>query len=534
MTVNNHSEGNADVPSTTRRNFLAGVGASATVALSGCNGLPVSFRGKAVCNDPEPNSPLVIDMHCHIMNLQDADKVAFVKNRFGDKLGPISNLLPNIDEAISQPAFVTTSRARAERERLKKQFMKLRTKTDDFTQTFCQVAVDNQKGYLFAGSNNQPSGFLSDRVRNAARLMELFPDVDLFTPSIVDFYEGEVSEYSSVIEQALLYSAITVASGGRHVPLASFHPGRCYVPGADPAAARNSFEFQLQFKMLEFAITNLGFIGVKVHPSAGFAPFDNAKNGCPEDAPPDRAPQYDQAMSALFALCRRLDVPVLTHNGTGIASYKSCMTMRNTNRPDQWGSAIEAANNLTHDFSDIPIPPENTLRVCLAHFADGFTRTNPPRPTEWLEIALNWIKRQDGIYLDISDQNEWYYGSHRSFNVPYRADIGIKQEYETAFREIVQKNAGLADRILYGSDWHMPDTALIGDRYFPGMSNMIHSALGKKTAQKIMGENAVDFYGLRKNAANRVRLDAFLTDHDIAADDHRVGWRQKVDTLRVT
>lgn len=529
-----------------RRALLSGVGSGAALALGGCTSLsPVRYVPE--CQAPNPNHALVVDMHCHIMNAHDADRTAFLGRTVSD-WGPIGELAEDtvglIGRIFAWPlAFPFMERARVERHDLLQDLARLTDATpDQFTDVFCKMAAENQNGILFAGKDHQTTGFLSNRLRNAARLMELYPDVDLFLPSIVDFYEGDPAEYSSVIEQTILYSAISIASRGRLLPIAGYHPGRSYVPGMDPDQARESFEARYQLKFLEFAIEHLGCVGVKVHPSTGYSPHNNKTHGCPAEAFDEtaegrrKAAQFDNAMQDLFGLCRRLDVPVLTHNSMGIPAFADCMDRdrRNTNAPSQWRQAIDLANQNRWDYQGRAIPEDQPLRLCLAHFADGFERAgerndSPLKPTPWLDEALALMTEYDAVYLDLSYQTAWL-----------TADGGsIKDEYGEAFEAFVSQGRGpdwFAGRIMYGSDWHMPSSPVIGRGYLPALQSLMTQAFGS-AADRVMGGNAAQFYKLgREHKAvdgatetTRDRIDAFLAEHGIAADDDQVGWRKKAD-----
>lgn len=446
----------------------------------------------------------------------------------------MSDIVDSAERVLSWPALQFTEQARAERARFRENFSKMSSSYE----TFCKTAYENQQGIIFAQVDKQVTGFFSNRTRNAARLMELYPDVDLFTPSLVDFNEGDANEYSSIMEQAFLYSAIAVATRGRFLPMISFHPERSYVPVSTSDEPYNSrirdFSFRLQLKMIEFAILHLGFVGVKVHPSTGFAPMNNKKNGCSnnrqqsEDGslPTEKAELFDEAMLGLYGLCRQCDVPIITHSGSGIPGPKNCMTEKDTNSPSQWSEALDRANKLEHDYAGRSIPKGNRLRVCLAHFAGGF-KEKSLEPGNWLVEAAKVIKKEvnegeKNLYLDLSAMSEWFSSDKKR----------IRPEYKAALREFLGCHKHVAQRLMYGSDWHMPSVARVGKRYLPAMQDLLADVLGRDSDNfhNTMGGNTAEFLKLRKGEIPRQRIDKFLTEHGIGVDEEKpVGWREKVD-----
>ena len=251
-------------------------GLGTALAVSGC--ASITFEANPGDCTLKPHEDLIVDMHCHILNIEDADRSAFVKRHLlntDESIIPIWDWIVELAVLIAQqPAIYFVDEAREERAKLRNVFAKMMKGP----QEFCDVAPENQSGVLFAGDDRQPTGFLSNRARNAARYMATFQEVDLFLPSMVDFYEGDVGRYSSIFEQAQLYSLLSVASRGRMLPLISFHPERGYVPNSDDNTA--AYNLKAPLKFIEYAVENMGFDGVKVHPSTGFAPIDNAGHGC--------------------------------------------------------------------------------------------------------------------------------------------------------------------------------------------------------------------------------------------------------------
>ena len=77
------------------------------------------------------------------------------------------------------------------------------------------------------------TGFASHRSRNAAVLMAMAPEIDIFTPSMVDLYDRASSEKDSPYEQAKFYTALHCVTLGRFLPLVSFSPARQFKEDPD-------------------------------------------------------------------------------------------------------------------------------------------------------------------------------------------------------------------------------------------------------------------------------------------------------------
>lgn len=367
--------------------------------------------------------------------------------------------------------------------------------------------------------NGRTSGFVSSRTRNAALMMAQFPKVDLFIPSVVDFYEGLPESYSDPTRQMQFYTALTIISQGRFLPMVSFHPERYFEEKRDRHAFNN-------LDLVKNAIEIGGAIGVKVHPSSGFDPLSNAdyaqlgenpdkyQNGCHirSEHPSLNAEKYevmDEAMHDLFELCSKLEVPILTHSGTSISSASKCMYgasnleapgdyITNPQHPNDW-------TNSTHHWSMALNDPELTApnaRVALAHFAGGFgqmkTPTNElvqnaesdknwfsPNPydydgnalqtTDWLETAINHIKNSTSanMYIDTSVMDELAYSQAVRENIlatgkvddgPWKIAPGIRLSSRSAIQDAKNDGGKFAKKF---SDF-VKNTPAVHDRLLYG------------------------------------------------------------------
>jgi len=354
---------------------------------------------------------------------------------------------------------------------------------------------------------------------------------------MVDFYEGDWEKYSYPTELVNYYKQLNIASNGRFLPLVSFSPERSY---EEEVVARWDREetYKRNLELVKYAIEELGFIGVKLHPSSGFSPINNNDYGCPntpnqrqERLFPAQAAHYDKILMELFEYCRRVDVPLLIHSGTGISANRECMERGDdpskwTNSPNSWSQALDIVNGVKLKYEGRLIPEDQELRICLAHFAGAFRRggkpmkmgsafdhTDPykyPEAHPWLLLAAEACAKHKGVYVDLADVSEWF-----SDDTP--------GEYNRLFLDFIDGNDDLAQKMMYGTDWHMPEVAPLGSRYLSSVQDFLPPELMDNT----MGLNAVEFYGLARGRATRKRLEAFYSRHDL--DLKKIPWIAKID-----
>lgn len=563
-----------------RRHFITGASA---LALSGCAGLTSQQINHlaAQCRrfpDATQNQILRIDAHCHLMNAGDGSAGDFLaRHQFKTpnfriipglmaRLGVSDAANPEVDTRLLQQAF------------------------DEgwSDEKLCSIASGREKGPFIAKhyqnervafGEGRYFGFISSRVRNATIMMAHWPQVDIFTPSMVDLYEGfePVNKandgYGGIAEQARFYRQLNLTTRGRFLPLVSFNPERevkeCQKQGlllAKDGPLNETYDRQID--LVRDAIENHGFIGVKVYPPAGFDPHDNTRFGIANltyrpnaELSAAQAQRYDQAMGELYALCTELDVPVLTHGSASLSAnaekmFQDASASNWTNAPGHWVSALAGQITCTEgDFrgGECGTRPKSPLcgqprdfDVCLAHFANRFAKSVPGQDSEmtpqyapdgtlipslWLHEAMDEILTGSTgrLWLDLSFMSLLAISKADQLGVPIPDKLKDQRDggrYARAFEAFLSKRSHrkLLDRILYGSDWHMPGISVLGPDYL----NMIEATLPSKSARKrIMGQNAARFYKLRQGEANRERLARFYRDNGLELG--QILWMDRID-----
>ncbi|MFK8034048.1 MAG: hypothetical protein AB8B94_07890 [Hyphomicrobiales bacterium] len=612
----------------TRRSLISSAILAATGAMSGC-GLSPAQRKSFTANceatggdiykaDGSPKR-LYIDSHCHLMTSRDSDQAAFIARkvaprRFARGINErrFNRFLDNIVQLVDRDYRTARKEANDLLKTTRRDGSNGKTEWGNSAariEHLCKLGRPSGLDLVVAKEgtgpdtnqrlgNGRTTGFVTSRTRNAAIMMAQFPKVDLFVPSVVDFYEGDPEGYSDPVRQMQYYTALAIVSEGRFLPMVSFNPERYYEEKRDRHAFDN---LDLVRKAIEFG----GAIGVKVHPSSGFDPYRNVdyaqlgegrqrdkchnrSNDEQKNRNAERYEMMDKGMSSLFELCSELDVPILTHSGTTIASVSHCMY--GASDPNNWtNSTLHWAKALVEARPKAP-----KARVSLAHLAGGFGDLFGPSektpegrskkdkwfvpnpyeydssenliPSDWLKTAIDHISSSSSsdMYIDTSVMDELAYSQafrenriskEQGQDAVWKIAPGIRQtsrgaiakaredekrvmkrkysdksNFADKFSNFVDKTSVLHDRLVYGSDLHMNAVATVSesDAYLDLIEGAIPDKPGLRS--KVMGGNAATLFGLRHGNTNRGRIERFLKD--TGTDPKSVRWIQKLDALK--
>lgn len=564
--------------SKSRRNFLRSTLVGAPALFTGCGFTQKQMESfQASCLGYDDDGMLRIDMHCHVMNARDSNTAAFTSRRV------LSGNLEELGRQIIPPllSYLDSDydNARREANNLLNRIRKQKDKSS--LEAFCRMGLPGEIDLLASNDgthlasdrslgDGRAVGFLTSRIRNAALLMAQFPKIDLFLPSHVDFYEGASDQYTEPARMQQLLTALAIATNGRMLPMVSFNPERYFYEVRDGHAFNN-------IDLIRNAVENGGAVAVKVHPSSGFDPYSNVDfgfltqenpRGCSDrtsisndDRARERELEFemleglDKAMRKLYDCCSELDIPILTHSSTSRAARPDCMEVEPrgpsewTNSPWHWQQALQSARQ----------DRDSNFRVVLAHFAGGFANQEPwskdrdslnqfPAkdatrliPSAWLQSAMDYIgaTARSGMYLDLSIMNELAYSQAMRDRTMWDFSPGIHSRSAIAdarsdggrlaalFEQFMVDNAHLHGHVMYGSDWHMPSVLAVSGQ--DGYMKLIESVLPEQDEirRKVMGQNAAEFFGLKRGRKTRERLDQFFDRHDI--DPRTVHWLRKVD-----
>lgn len=491
-------------------------------ALAGLLAAPAAVQAapfKApTCHAYTPTPDLVVDVHCHVMNSRDVDAQAFITGRMlrwkEKPWNPFARALAGGSLTGVTTVAKWNSMTPANENRILHRLLPQWLGRPDSACVNDAYGLYQSDAYEYTdgprdGNPRIPHGALyNTRFSNAVRYMQEFPAVDLFIPSMVDFYEGTPPD---IVTLSHIYERVALGTFGRMLPMVCFNPRR----ESDNRSARaKGSKDQTAFELVQQAVLQRGFAGVKLHPSVGFNPVANETAGCPQNGRVPYGRRTDDILYEFFRWCATHHVPVLTHGSPGIPAYKTCMQTGPadgwTNSPVYWGRLLDklAADGL---------PP---LKVCFGHFAGVFSADDKPF-LGWIEQLASLMTRHTGLYTDVSIQSQLF----------EKVSTGvINKKNMEALLKYLDRHPVLAERSLYGTDWNMPDATLLAGKYLSTFDKSLPAA----TRAKVLGLNAVEFLGLRKGSPNRDRIDAYAA-RMVAAKrrpaDHTPGWMAKVDKL---
>jgi predicted TIM-barrel fold metal-dependent hydrolase len=361
----------------------------------------------------------------------------------------------------------------------------------------------------------------------------------LLTPALVDYNKWlDLDESNPVTRTTPMEQQVEVMA---RISRQKFVIGRPRVHGFvafDPARQAMHREMKLPsdkspLTIVQDAIENKGFIGVKLYPpmgfrasnniqagddfpcairfgrgSAGYDPICNDPTNAPDKLGNEPGKKLDAALHELFAWCAKREVPIMAHTNNSNDAGPGYGTRAN---PKYWLPIIEEFRN---------------LRVNLAHFGsfneaiddDGEVHEDKFGETWESGVAQIWAKYPDcKVYADLSYLSEVLNeaacapSKNCGYNVIKKFLARFVKDFDPAKK-----------RLIYGSDWLMTGI----ERKFPASTEkQLYVDLVQKIAVEIglnaddfFRNNSADFLGLRASDSangNRGRLEKFYTDAGI-------------------
>ena len=311
------------------------------------------------------------------------------------------------------------------------------------------------------------------------RLYGGFDGVGMITPALVDFdnwVRSRPGPASSLEQQVKVMSELS-RRGSRqamhgHVP---FDPVRVVVEARPEPLA-----------LIEWAVEEMGFVGVKLYPPMGFYPYDNLGKGADfaEEIRASRssealAAEIDHALGRLYewASAPERRVPLLAHARQSWGSRKE---YEERARPASWAGAFTA---------------HPQLKVALAHFGD-FTARSRDDPV-WEDDLPALMDGHAGAYADLS----YLVGA---------MDDDVERNRHKAERLRTFATPERTRHLLFGTDWSMTGLASGHDGYLSGLdAQLARAGFDHAARRRVFRDNAVEFLGLADGMPGRARLERF-------------------------
>ncbi len=266
---------------------------------------------------------------------------------------------------------------------------------------------------------------------------------------------------------------------------------------------------------------NEGMVGVKLYPPMGYRPLDA---------------DHRESFRALYAFCCEHDVPVMAHctahgfeayPGHGVFSEPS--SRRDPARePQGW---------------DVVLKEFGTLRLCLGHTGGaGFhNRRKPGGPAGRLSYP-GWCSRRwrsrltvrrnyalDVVRLCVDHPNVY---ADLSYLHEIVGDDTRRGRLDRHLREVLAREEDRGDhplvsKLMYGSDWHMPDVAFCAQQLREALAEVWAGleADGLAASADFFGTNALRFLNLR-GSIQRLRHSS-----DPALQRMVATWGELLDTV---
>ena len=499
-----------------RRDFLiAGAGALGLAALGGgakaATPAPASPAPLPAAPPlpPAPAPPVAVDVHCHTFCSADLPIVGFVAH-FIPGLTELSRFVSHWPEMVVRAlvgAVATLPNAVAP--------------TGEAELAMLRAALANPAGGALAAVPTLPPELLESllaeltehlpfsvaadkrriivryletlylvahpRASIAASIAQIFPSIALYTPALVDYDAwSEDRAPTPLWRQVLLQESISRLSvagrigraDARFHPFVAFDPRRQIegpqaavpkpggplagvappVPVALPSAASSALE------LVRYAIEAGGFLGVKLYPPVGFAPWDNVH--LRRDL--SFAAGLDGALDGLYGYCAAAEAPILTHAS---AANEYGLGLHRLVSPELWRPVLER---------------HPTLRLNFGHFGHdyGVPQTDAPAKIAdaWIYQAAALIDRYPNVYADLS-------------NSPLVYDPAYGRRLSALLADVMARYPKVRRRLMYGSDWWLsgldPDASAAVDQFRATLGGL----LGPDGLADLMGRNALRYLG---------------------------------------
>jgi predicted TIM-barrel fold metal-dependent hydrolase len=429
---------------------------------------------------PEEVDDLIIDVHAHVFNAWDLPLGDFLRTT-KPMMTPVAGLIVNAlrtgaprYRGAGGPSCLSDRREPASSAELcteeeAEELFRLILQQD---QDLLQLVDDQQERGAFDWAAAGPrlvrfvSAFYRSRTKLALILAETYGEIDLFTPSMVDMdgWAGQDAKLLAVEDRLIAMGnamlAINGAQPGLIHPFVAFNP-RHGVEGY-PEYVENYHE------LLEKALTEDGFLGVKLYPAFGYFPSDNATADTAGLERPELAEQIDAELEWLYAFAERNGIPIMAHcTATGAELGKRHAEV--FGHPTNWRPVLERHPN---------------LRLSLGHFGKVATLLTDEDPeSSWPLIIAAMMESYPHLYGDLA-----YDGI--ASEVQFRLMLD-------ELKKLMDSKPILRERLMYGTDWFQILISKGSKVYYDKWSQWFTAEkFGADTRRRFFGGNAASFLGL--------------------------------------
>ncbi|HEY3950137.1 hypothetical protein [Phenylobacterium sp.] len=338
----------------------------------------------------------------------------------------------------------------------------------------------------------------------------------LLAPAMVDFGRWLRQEpQNSFLDQAKTWNVISRRKGGPAV--------HGYIAWCPLRQAQHKLGVLGKFSkitddpmdVVKAALTEHGFLGVKLYPPMGFRASDNASRNAVDHPMPvgvlndcfggtgplaDSVREQqtghlgallDEALNDLWNTCVELGAPVMAHGGNSVAA--NCETGELAD-PYYWRNVFDRAQ-----------PP----RVMLAHFGGFAYRSADPHSPDYRPPKGVACTTDDSAPAPFADTWEAWLANYMTTHAdrPVFTDLSyfsevlaggtVTQEIRDRFKAFDTATLDLLSRrLVFGTDWTMLAREDGVPRYSTAVRNFVVDIFGASRADDIMRRNFLTYAGL--------------------------------------
>lgn len=269
---------------------------------------------------------------------------------------------------------------------------------------------------------------------------------------------------SSMYDQVMLNERLAIHTNGFLLPLVAYNPWTAIDDNGNYLA------------LIDEAVRNHGFVGVKIYPPIGYYPTGNSIPG--RYPPRSKAPNLKKLDAALFALydkCLELDIPVMAHGNHSMGAEPQHKPMGG---PDSWKELLDN-------------PRCGNLRVNIGHFGgnhrDGISGS-------WTDQFVSVMNTAPFVYGDIGYWDELAYG-----------DQSDMEKFKRLLEKPINDRETVASRAMFGTDWHMLSQELYWHKYADTLYQGLRSInTSEDLIHQFFSDSCMNM--LRLNAGNGERM----------------------------
>jgi len=435
----------------------------------------------------------IIDVHTHIFSARDIPLKGYLKSR-GDE-GKLEKIMRDVIPFIA--ACIRKRPCTHEKHTCKCRSCKL------LLQFLYKLMGRMGRQY------RQWADTLSKEVTDIAKeLIETYDKdgIDLYINKVLDYEYWFESTYDSPVRYQIeyVYKKIHLPHKGKIISFVPFDPARELALEYQMLDPDDKMEIRGSLALVDDAIKNKGYIGVKLYNSLGYKPFNNTsvdhlrrkkiplhrKKGYRVFTGED----YDRVLAKLYDYCVENDVPITAH----------CVM-----------EGIESYHNASYDFGkaifwrDV-LERWPDLRLNLAHF--GWGRLGYHWENSWVKDICKMIVDFDNLYTDTACHGILTEQESERFKSDYQAmrrDLSNYRGHDHWPR--------IKQRLLFGIDWHVIKRKENYENFLGKYIEILkHDNLfSDRELEDFLGGNAMRFLGLLPGNKNHGRLLAFFTKHNI-------------------